>query len=185
MSKSPRITMKQLSNCPLHNQLIDEAIRSITNYAVFSIDHLVKICNFGAIAGSIKWNYIKEAVEDQTGTTLIPVVKKLFRGKVKITVMTPKGTKMTKFIGIQEDVTNHPGKYLAGGNYRDTAGFTTITFNPALTIAKSKTLVSQTKGQENGARTFITAVCDAHIAPKVMDKLQQRLTDTASKTATC
>jgi hypothetical protein len=120
---------KVARGCPIHTAVLETAVDQLVDFGVFSKDKVVDALNFGAIADSIRWDYIREFIQEEQGADLVPLASTYF-----------KHHKAT-----EERV--NPARFIAQGNGKKTAGYAAvIPANDHLVIHRIK----QRKAISNG-----------------------------------
>ena len=64
--------------CKVHQAIVDEAIAQLELQQVFSKQQVLEKTGYEMISDSIRWDYIREFVEDRTKLELVPVSAKFF-----------------------------------------------------------------------------------------------------------
>lgn len=125
--------------CPIHTAVHNAAIEHLVNFGVFSKDIVIDSLNFEAVADSIRWDYIREFIEEEQKAELIPLAASFFTRHQR-----------------QEEY-NNPEKFLAQGYGKKTHGFAAVTKrNDHLVIKR----LEQRKAVSNGVATSFQAYLD-------------------------
>ena len=143
-----RLTREKARGCPVHSALFDRALDLLEDNGYFSKDEVTDACHFEAIADSIRWDYIKERIEETHGVNLLPVCSRFFRthveGKDGGRIRTADERKVS------------PGKYLAGGHGKKTAGYCNVTLDDGkLAIKKLMNAQGLRNGVSKAFKTYL------------------------------
>src|SRR5262245_66370880 len=65
--------------CKVHRELMDEAIHCLNDHAAFRFDDILDALNLQLMAGSIRWDYIRDFIVEDTREDLVPVAEDYFR----------------------------------------------------------------------------------------------------------
>jgi len=95
--------------CPIHNAVYNAALVELVEYGMFSKDDVIASLRFEAVADAIRWDYIREFIQEEQKAELIPLAAAFFTRHQK-----------------QEEHVN-PGKFLAQGYSKKTHGFAAVT----------------------------------------------------------
>jgi len=92
--------------CRVHQELMDEALKQLQARNAFCFEDVLELHNYGAVKDSIRWDYIREFIEEDTGQTLVPLAATYFRRH-----------------SMAQEVAN-PGKFVSGaGGNKEAAGY--------------------------------------------------------------
>jgi hypothetical protein len=116
-------------SCPIHTAVADKAAAALADKGVFSKDAIIDTLNFGAIIDSIRWDYIREFIEEDQKCDLVPLAQTYFKRHPKV----------------EERV--NPERFLAMGHGKKTFGYAAVVpQNDHLVIAR----IEQRKAVANG-----------------------------------
>lgn len=97
---------RTVRKCPIHRTLRDKAVDQLNERSKFEFAALLELTGFVAMEESVKWDFIHDFIEEDTGQELIPVADDYFRRHQ-----------------FQDELIS-PEKYLAGaGGNKRTAGY--------------------------------------------------------------
>ena len=115
--------------CPIHTAVYEAAVDSLVMFGVFSKEDVINSLNFGAVADAIRWDYIREFIEEEQKCDLVPLAQTYFNRHKKA-----------------EEAVN-PGRFIAMGFGKKTFGFAAVTpQNDHLVIER----IRQRKAISNG-----------------------------------
>lgn len=115
--------------CPIHTAVYENAVDSLVMFGVFCKEDIINSLNFGAVADAIRWDYIREFIEEEQKCDLVPLAQTYFNRHKR-----------------QEEKVN-PARFIAMGFGKKTAGFAAVTpANDHLVIERIK----QRKAISNG-----------------------------------
>lgn len=100
------VLRRSVRGCKVHQQLMDEALQRLHTYNAFRFEDLLDALQLQLMSGSIRWDYLREFIVEDTREDLVPVAETYFRRH-----------------SIKEEIAN-PGKFVAGaGGSKETAGY--------------------------------------------------------------
>lgn len=67
--------------CPVHQGIMAEAIKQLGLHGCFSKEKVLDSTSFSAMSDAIRWDYIREFIESETGICLTPVSEAFFNKK--------------------------------------------------------------------------------------------------------
>jgi hypothetical protein len=94
--------------CPVHKIVMEEAGRELEQHGFFSKEDVLDSCRMSAMAESIRWDYVKEFLQEDNLTELIPLASSFFKRH------------STKSVEVR------PEKFLAMGHGKKTAGYACV-----------------------------------------------------------
>jgi hypothetical protein len=122
--------------CPIHTAVYNSALEQLVLFGVFSKEDVIDSLNFEAVADSIRWDYIREFIEEEQHAELIPLAASFFSRHQR-----------------QEEHLN-PSKFLAQGYGKKTHGFAAVTtMNDHLVIKR----IEQRQAISNGVAASFQA----------------------------
>jgi hypothetical protein len=126
--------------CPIHQAIKDEASRRLAHSGVYSKEEVLEALSFEAIGDAIRWDYVREFIQEDQGCELMPLAQSYF----------------TRHPKAEEHV--NPAKFLAQGHGKKTAGYAAVTgANDHLVVAR----ISFRRAQKNGVQTAFDAYVKA------------------------
>jgi hypothetical protein len=136
--------------CPVHTAIVNKAVEHLVDTGVFSKDLVVEGTGMGAVADSIRWDYVREFIIEDQGVELIPLALAFFTRHQK-----------------QEEHLR-PEKFLAQGYGKKTHGFAAVTKeNDHLVIKR----IEQRKALSNGVADSFQKFIDKIDARRVEEGL--------------
>lgn len=100
------VLKRTVRGCKVHRELMDEAIKQLESHDTFRFEDLLDALSLQLMSVSIRWDYIREFIEEDTGEDLVPVAETYFRRHSN-----------------KEELAN-PGKFVAGaGGSKEAAGY--------------------------------------------------------------
>src|SRR6478736_782533 len=140
-SPSTYIQRKTALACPVHMAIKQAAVERLTDKGVFSKEKVLEETNMLAMAEAIRWDYVREFIEEEHGCELMPLAASYFKRHQK------------------EDEHIKPEKYLAQGHGKKTAGYAAVTnANDHLVICRIKYRAAVANGTVKAAQVFIAEV---------------------------
>jgi hypothetical protein len=130
--------------CPVHQAIAEMAAEYLTRPpGVFHKERVIDKCNMRAVASSIRWDYVKRMIEDEWGQAdmLFPLAQSFWTGP-----RDKDGNLTVEESFLDKDKVLNPGKYIASGHGKKTAGYGLIcdeTGHFALYVLKHKNKVAQ------------------------------------------
>jgi len=64
--------------CPVHTAVMNKAIEHLVHAGVFNKEAVIADTRLGAVADSIRWDYIREFIIEDQGVELIPLAQSYF-----------------------------------------------------------------------------------------------------------
>lgn len=133
--------------CPVHEMILEEARTRLANVGYFSIADIIEGLHLEFMVESIRWDYIRDFLQEEERCELVPVVALFFKSpRTKDRRNSPLDLK--------------PEKYLAMGNGKKTAGYVSV--KPDEHAVLVLTRVGQRKAVADGFnkrfQTFLTAL---------------------------
>lgn len=133
--------------CPVHTALKDKAENELIKNGAYSHEKLLDDLSFALPVGYIRWDYIREFIEEDNSIRLIPVVAPFFK---------KHSTK---------DERVNPEKYLPTGRGKKTAGYVSVTAqNGHLVVFQLNRQVKLSHGVMQATEQLASAVERAGIA---------------------
>ncbi len=94
--------------CPVHMQVMEASAKQLELHGVFEKDAVLDDLNLAAMTDAIRWDYVREFLQDEQGCELVPLASAYFK-RHKVT---------------EEHV--NPAKFLAQGHGKKTAGYAAV-----------------------------------------------------------
>lgn len=136
--------------CPVHMAVTDEAAKKLELHGVYEKDEVLRELNLSAMVDAIRWDYIREFLQDEQGCELVPLSAAYFKRHKT-----------------SEELVN-PQKFIATGYGKKTCGFAAvIPENDHLVVARIKTR----RAMANGAGRAFVGYCEAVEAKRVREGL--------------
>jgi hypothetical protein len=133
--------------CPIHTAVYTAALDALVMFGVFSKDDVIESLNFDAVADSIRWDYIREFIEEEQGVEMIPLAASFFSRH-----------------RVQEEHIN-PAKFLAQGYGKKTHGFAAVTTqNDHLVIKRIEQRKAITNGVAKSFQVYLEHVDNRRVA---------------------
>jgi hypothetical protein len=107
--------------CPVHQAIAEMAADYLTRPpGVFHKEKVIDKCNMRAIASSIRWDYVKRMIEEEWGQPdmLFPLAQSFWTGP-----RDKDGNLTVDESALDKDKVLNPGKYIASGHGKKTAGY--------------------------------------------------------------
>ncbi len=129
------LSRKSALRCPIHQAVKEEAVKRLEATGAFSKQEVLGHLSYEAMADSVRWEYVREFIEDDQGCELIPLSELYFRPDRSA---DRKANPMDK----------KPEKYLASGHGKRTAGYGSVRSdeNSQLVFCRLKQRQSQASG---------------------------------------
>lgn len=156
--------------CPVHSMIKDKANEMLAANGHFSKEVVLEELNLSTMEDSIRWDYIREFIEEDHGVNLVPLAARFFIGKIK----TKSGDNVS-FISTAAERKVNPEKYIAGGHGKKTHGYALVTFEQGvMAIACLK----RYRGLSNGAgKAFRAYAISLEKKNLLEDKESKKLTE--------
>lgn len=103
-----------VKNCKVHNEIKDRCVELLRLRGSFEFDRVLEDTGYRSVADSIKWHLIGDMIGKEHEIGLIPVARRFFHQRS--VASNPEGWKPEA----------NPGKFLATGNGKKTAGYASI-----------------------------------------------------------
>ena len=116
--------------CPVHTMVKEAAAGLLELHGSFEKKDVLERCSMMAMSEAIRWDYIREFLQDEQGCELVPLASVYF--------------KRHKY---QEELTD-PQRFLAQGHGKKTAGYAAVTMENDHLIVRR---LQQRKAMANGA----------------------------------
>ena len=100
-----RVSKQQVQRCKVHQAIKERMIQTLEDHDAFSLSVILEETGYGLFADAVHWPHLRDIIAEETGRELIPVSHHYFQAH-----------------DIQDEF-NEPGRYLAGGGDRVTAGY--------------------------------------------------------------
>ncbi len=101
-------TRAKFAACKVHQEVVGVAVEHMNTRGSFSKDEVLAETGFTGVADSIRWDYVREAIERELGVHTVPVVSRFF----------------SKRPGFSKELS--PEKFVASGYGKKTAGFAAV-----------------------------------------------------------
>jgi len=138
--------------CPVHQAIFDEASTQLAAFGVFQKERVLKTTSLLAMAHSIRWDYIRDFIEEEQACELVPLAARYF-----------------KHHSVEEEHVN-PGAFLAGGNGRNTAGYAAVVpHNDHLVVHKIARKRNIANGVGKAFKSYLEAVSNKRDATMLED----------------
>jgi len=143
--------------CPIHQAVLDKLQDKLLTTGYFSKDEVLEDLRFSAMSESIRWDYLREFVEEDLSIELIPVVSRFFKAYVKDSSGARVKTTAERVVS--------PEKYIAQGNGKRTAGYCSIEVDGGgLAIRRLSQKKAMTNGVGKAYMQFVEALASKGIA---------------------
>lgn len=134
-------------SCPIHRAIKDEAAKRLAHSGVFSKEEVLDALNFRAVEDAIRWDYVREFLQEDEGCELVPLALSFFEKS------------RTEKRRMEEKV--NPTKFLAQGHGKKTIGYAAVTSdNDALVVARIQYREKVRNGVDEKFRAYVKAVQD-------------------------
>lgn len=132
--------------CPVHTAVLAEAIDRLTKFGVFSKIEVLDVLNFEAIEDAIRWDYIRDFVQEEQGAQLVPLAEAYFKRHKKA----------------EEHA--DPAKFIAQGHGKKTYGYASVRPDTDhLVIRRIEQRRANANGVEKCFRQYVKAVNDKRV----------------------
>jgi hypothetical protein len=109
MTKKKFIKYTTATKCHVHLAIADAAVKLLSKDGFFSKEEVLRVTGYALFEESVYWDHIRRMIEEQHKTDLMPLAQAFFNRKRKDP--TP---------------IENPGRYMAGGTGKKTAGFAIV-----------------------------------------------------------
>jgi hypothetical protein len=132
--------------CPIHGLVYECAVKYLVEFGVFSKQEVIDELNFGAISDSVRWDYIREFIQEDQKTELIPLAENFF----------------TRHKKAEERV--NPGRFIAQGHGKKTFGYAAVTpENDHLVVRRIEQRKAISNGVADAFHTYLRKVNDKRV----------------------
>jgi hypothetical protein len=132
--------------CPIHQTIMETAADQLCLHGVFEKDAILDQLNLKAMSDAIRWDYIRDFLQEEQGCELVPLASAYFKRHQR-----------------HDEIAN-PSRYIAGGHGKKTAGYAAITSNnDHLVVAKIKIKHAISNGVGEAFRNYLQAAEDKRI----------------------
>jgi hypothetical protein len=132
--------------CPVHTAVGEKAIDYLVKAGAFCRQTVLDELDLDSMSDSIRWDYVREFIEEDQGCELIPVSALFFKAPwSKDRKESPMDVK--------------PEKYLASGHGKRTAGYASVTPDAHAKLVLKR--LEQKRGLTNGVGRAFTGFVDA------------------------
>jgi len=148
--------------CPMHSAIRDAALELLGTSGVFRKDRVVKTASADAVADSINWDFIRRMIEEEYGEySLMPLAESFWKAKPSKRSPQPVLDPDTgepldhegQIAAFEEEKRLNPGKFLASGYGKKTAGFGLVSSqNGSITLQYLDRKVKAKEGVEKASR---------------------------------
>lgn len=133
--------------CAIHQSIMDRAAEDLEHSGSFRKLDVIEALGLRVMEDSIRWDYIRDFLQEDQGCELVPVAERYFKSHQKV----------------EEQI--NPEKFIATGNGKKTAGFVSvIADNDHLTVRRLKQRQALANGVGKAFRTYAEAVQEKRIA---------------------
>jgi hypothetical protein len=94
--------------CPIHTAVLNKAAERLSEAGTFAKEDVLDDLNFGAVADAIRWDYIREFIEEEQGCDLVPLSEAYFTRHAR------------------RDEIGNPAKFIASGHGKKTFGYAAV-----------------------------------------------------------
>lgn len=123
--------------CPIHRYVKKAAYKKLQLHGVFEKDEILEELDFKAVSDSIRWDYIREFIQEEYECELVPLASTYFKRHSRA-----------------QEIAN-PSRFIAGGHGKKTAGYAAVEpQNDHLVVAKLKIKHAISQGVSSACRTF-------------------------------
>lgn len=127
--------------CPIHMMVMEEAARQLSLHGVFEKEAVLDDMNLSAMSDAIRWDYIREFLEEEQGCEMVPLASAYFKRHKK-----------------NEEHVN-PIKFIAQGYGKKTVGFAAVLpENDHLVVAKIDCKKRMANGVGEAFQKYLVAV---------------------------
>jgi hypothetical protein len=124
--------------CPVHTAVREKAAEYLELHGAFCRDTILSELSLEAMAESVRWDYIREFLQNDQGCELIPVSALFFKNpRSKERKESPMNIK--------------PEKYIASGHGKRTAGYASVVPDEFAGLVLKR--LDQRRGLKNGVGT--------------------------------
>jgi len=138
--------------CPVHMQVLEASAKQLELHGVFNKDTVLSGLNLSAMTDAIRWDYIREFLQDEQGCELVPLAAAYFK-RHKVT---------------EEHV--NPAKFLAQGHGKKTAGYAAVVpDNDHLVVERLKCRQAMANGVGVAFQDYLVATEKRRVATGSVD----------------
>ena len=128
-------------SCPIHTAVLTQAATRLAEDGVFAKDDVLDDLNFSAVTDAIRWDYIRDFLEEEQGCDLVPLSMAYFQRHAR-----------------KEELVN-PAKYIAAGHGKKTHGYgAVVEQNDHLVVATVRIRKKMTNGVGRAFEGFLKAI---------------------------
>jgi len=144
------LTRKIARESDLYIKVMDEAVSQLTANSYFNKDEVAIAAGAEAFIDVLRWDYIRGFIDEDHGTELIPLVSRFF---IASYLDGPK--KGRHRVKTAEERRVNPGKYIAQGNGKKTAGYCLLSMDDGiLGLQRLRQKQNQSKGSDDSSDSF-------------------------------
>jgi len=143
---SKYIRREAVRACAIHQSVMDRAADDLEKSGAFRKEDVIDALGLRVMEDSIRWDYIRDFLQEDQGCELVPVAKSYFKAHLKI------------------DEQANPEKFIATGYGKKTAGFiSVIAKNDHLTVRRLQQRQALANGVGKAFRNYAEAVQEKRI----------------------
>jgi|SRR5215207_943646 len=109
MTKKKFIKYATATKCRIHLEIVHAAVDQLAHQGFFSKEEVLRVTGYDLFEDAIHWDHVRRMIEEQHKTDLMPLAQAFFNRKRK-----------------DPSPIDEPGRYLAGGTGKKTAGFAMV-----------------------------------------------------------
>lgn len=127
--------------CKIHQEVKKAAIEKLGLHGVFEKDEVLDELQYKAVTDAIRWDYIREFIQEEQGCELVPLASTYFKRHSRA-----------------QEIAN-PSRFIAGGHGKKTAGYAAVEpQNDHLVVAKLKIKHAISKGVSIACESFTETI---------------------------
>jgi len=149
------IRKETIKDCPVHTAIREEASKLLSEKGTFSKSEVITITCMKSVADAVRWDYIRELIEEDQGCELIPLASSFFNRHTA------------------SDEQKHPERYMAMGHGKKTAGYAAVTLQNEHFVVKK---LEHRHAVANGVGRAFDAYLDQVQQKRISNTSQAQLT---------
>lgn len=129
MSNPTYIKYSTFLKCPVHQSVCEECLARLTSVGYFEKEAVLRAKFLSTMSGAIQWQFVQQWLDEKNGARVVPVSSAFFRLKDHYTNPDAKAAAELRL--------SNPGRCLASGHGKRTAGYVAVTFQGGV-LAQTK-----------------------------------------------
>lgn len=150
---SKYLRREKARECPIHMMVTDEAAKHLELHGVFEKQSILDDLNLAAMTDAIRWDYVREFLEEEQGCELVPLAASYFKRHKK------------------EEERVNPQRFIALGHGKKTMGFAAVVpEHDHLVVARLQHRKSMANGVGEAFRKYLVAVEQKRAVSGLLEK---------------